>query len=870
MKSLPTGTVTFLFTDIEGSTRLVQELGDEWARVIGEHDRMLREAVEGHGGSVVRFIGDAVFAVFSSPVDAVGAAVAGQQALVAHEFPGGAPIPVRMGLHTGIGALGGADYVGIDVHRAARVSAAAHGGQIVLSEATAPLVERSLPDGSHLVDLGKHRLKDLAEAETLFQVAVTGLRQDFPPLHTLELVNHNLPVQVTSFVGRSEEIAAALRLLSGSRIVTLLGPGGTGKSRLALQVAAEAAEDFGDGVFFVPLASVTDPELIPSAILGAMGVSASSGRRSPAEHVLTFLRDKEVLLILDNFEHLVGGAGLVGDIARGSPGSKLLVTSRVPLHVSGEQEMPVPPMAIAAPDPTAEAAASVDAVRLFVERAAAVDPGFTLTDGNAPAVLELVRRLDGLPLAIELVVPRLRVLPVEGILERLDLRALSAGARDLPERHRTLWNAIVWSYESLAPIPQNLFRHLSVFKGGARLEEIEFVCNFRELGLDLLDGLSVLIENSLVRRSDRAGGTRFEMLTVIREEARYLLAETGDEALLEDRHAHAYLALAESIAPQLLGKDRRARLGAMAADQDNLRLAMDYFVRCGLVEEALRLAWAMWRFWQIKGQTHEARRRLDVVLALEGGSAHSRAKAMEASAGIAWWQGDLVLARSLYIEALQIHRTMDDQREIANGLYNLGLTEAFGGGEPAAAFAAIEEAMQIYETLGDRGGLGDVRWAMGNFIIYRDSNAEGSLDHFRAAIVDYAAAGNLFGEGWAHFELGSALYRLNRLDEALVELRRGIELLYGSGDDSAVVMFTLVFAAVAFARGEIERAYRLAGAGWALRDRSGIDLISLDINQIPGLDLASLEALTGAERSAYLAGRSLPTSQAVGLALGSP
>src|SRR3990172_610044 len=356
MNSLPTGTVTFLFTDVEGSTRLVQELGGKWTTVVEDHDRLLRTAVEGNGGVVVRFEGDAVFAVFSSPVDAVGAAVAAQQALVGHEFPGGAPIPVRMGLHTGIGALGGADYVGIDVHRAARVAAAAHGGQIVLSEATAPLVERSLPEGSHLVDLGKHRLKDLAEAETLFQVAVTGLRQDFPPLHTLELVNHNLPVQVTSFVGRSEEIAAALRLLSGSRIVTLLGPGGTGKSRLALQVAAEAAEDFGDGVFFLPLASVTDPELIPSAILGAMGVSASSGRRSPAEHVLTFLRDKEVLLVLDNFEHVVGGAGLVGDIARGSPPPKLLVTSRVPLHVSGEQEMPGPPMAIAAPDPTAEAA----------------------------------------------------------------------------------------------------------------------------------------------------------------------------------------------------------------------------------------------------------------------------------------------------------------------------------------------------------------------------------------------------------------------------------------------------------------------------------------------------------------------------------
>lgn len=870
MSSLPTGAVTFLFTDIEGSTRLVQELGDEWAKVIEEHDRMLRETVEGHGGSVVRFIGDAVFAVFPFPADAVAAAVAAQRGLAAHPWPGEVAIPVRMGMHTGLGALGGSDYVGIDVHRAARVSAAAHGGQILVSEATASLVERALPDGADLLDLGKHRLKDLGEAETLFQVSVRGLREVFPALHTLELVNHNLPVQVTSFVGRTEEIAAAVRLVAGSRIVTLLGPGGTGKSRLALQVAAEVAEGFGDGVFFVSLASVTDPELIPSAILGSIGVSASSGRRSPAEHVLTFLQDKEVLLVLDNFEHLVSGAGIVGDIARSSPGSKMLVTSRVPLHVSGEQEMPVPPLAITAPDTMAESVASVDAVQLFLERAAAVDPGFVLTDANAAAILELVRRLDGLPLAIELVVPRLRVLPVEQILERLDPLTLAAGARDLPERHRTLWNAIAWSYESLAPIPQNLFRHLSVFKGGARLQELEFVCNFRELGLDLLDGLAVLIENSLVRRSDRGGGARFEMLTVIREQARQLLAETGDEELLVERHARAYLALAEDAAPLLLGRERKARLDAIAVDQDNLRLALDFFVVHGRTDEARRLAWAMWRFWQTKGQTHEARQRLDAVLAMPGGAPACRAKALEASAGIAWWQGDLVLARTLYVEALEIQRSLGDQKEIANGLYNLGLTEAFGGGEAARAEAAIREATEIYEALADRGGLGDVRWAMGNFVIHRSGDPEDSLEYFRASIDDYAAAGNVFGEGWAHFELGSALYRLSRLDEAMRELRRGLELLYESKDDSAVVMFTLVFAAVAFARGDTERAYRLAGAGWALRDRSGIDLISLDINQIPGLDLASLEALTGLERNAYLTGRAMPAAKAVALALDSP
>ncbi len=871
MKTLPTGIVTFLFTDVEGSTRRVQELGAAWAAVVEDHDRLMRAAVEDHGGTVVRIEGDSVFAAFPTPGEGVAAAVTGQLGLAARDWPGGEPLLVRMGLHTGLGTLGGSDYIGIDVHRAARVASSAHGGQIVLSEATAPLAERHLPPGCELADLGKHRLKDLSDAETLFQVLVPGMQRAFPPLHTLDLVHHNLPVQVTSFVGRSREIAEARRLLATSRILTLLGPGGTGKTRLALQVAAEVSADFADGVFFVSLAEVADHRLIASTVLDSLGTAPGAGE--PGPRLERLLAQKSVLLVMDNFEHLIDGATIVSDVVRASPGSKVLVTSRVPLRVSGEQEMAIDPLDVTAigdvvsPDHLER----VDAVHLFLERAAAVQPGFALTQENAGTIAELVRRLDGLPLAIELIAPRLRLLSVEAVLDRLDLSKLGGGSRDLPERHRTLWNAVAWSEESLTPPQRNLFCALAVFAGGGALAEIEAVARRCDPNDDVLEGLAALVETSLLRRVDR-GGDRFEMLVVIREYASNRLDESGRRPMVEEAHAEAYLALAEEAQQHLLGGERKRWLEALTTDHDNLRAAVAYFVSEGRTDAALRFAFALWRFWQIRGHIYEARRLIDVVLALPGGEPRWRAKGFEASGGIAWWQGDLPRANAEYREALLIQRGLGDPAELANALYNFGLGEAFGsrvaGGDIDAGKESLAEAETIYRSLGDRRGIGDVNWGWGNIAHFGEEDFAGSLERFSAAMEDYAASGSVFGEGWARYEVGSALMALGRFDEAEDALRRGLDLLYGSGDDSAVVLFVITFAALALARGDADRAYRLAGAAWALRDRSGLDIISIPQVEMSGLQLATVEALTGPDAEAYQAGRRLTAAQAVALAMG--
>ncbi len=428
-QTLPTGTVTFLFTDIEGSTRLVQALGDDWVPVLEAHNSLIDKAITGNNGVVVKTEGDSFFAVFAGAVDALEGALRAQHALMDHAWPPDGVVRARMGLHTGLGALGASDYVGLDVHRAARIADSAHGGQVVLSEPTAVLVERSLPEGVALRDLGKHRLKDLAEPETILQVIAQGLQTEFPLLRTLDAIPNNLPKLLTSFVGRDRELGEAIHLLESSRILTFTGPGGTGKTRLSLQVAAEVADDYRDGVFFVDLAPVTDIGVVASRILETLGIQASTRDETPEQRLISQLADKGLLIILDNFEQLLDGAPLVADILRASPRTKVLVTSRAPLRISGEQEMPVPPLGVNLgdggidPDSLMES----EAIRLFTDRAMAVRPDFRLTTDNAPIVAELVGRLDGLPLAIELVATRLRVLPVDQILSRLGARMLSVG-----------------------------------------------------------------------------------------------------------------------------------------------------------------------------------------------------------------------------------------------------------------------------------------------------------------------------------------------------------------------------------------------------------------------------------------------------------
>ncbi len=487
--TLPTGTVTFLFTDIEGSTRLMQEVGERYVKAQTDHHAILRAAFQGKRGRELRTEGDSFFCVFESAVDGCEAAADAQRNFAKHEWPEGVALRVRMGLHTGEAPLVGEEYIGLDVHHAARVSSSAHGGQVVVSQTTRALVDEHLPVGLSLRDLGTHRLKDLARPERLYQLVIDGAPDRFPALRTLDSTPNNLPTQLTSFVGRQADVAEAKRLLRGTRLLTLTGPGGIGKTRLSLQLAADVVQDFRDGVYFVPLSAVQDPGLVPSVIVNTLGV-AVTGNRNPLDAAIDYLRDRDVLLVLDNYEQLLpDGAAVVSDLLHAGSGLKAVISSRAVLHVYGEQELAVQPLGL--PDPRAKTSPSAlsqyEAVKLFIERAVAVKPDFRVTNENAPAVAGICERVDGLPLAIELAAARVKLFAPQALLGRLEtsLKVLGSGARDLPSRQQTLAGAIAWSYDLLDEPHRRLFRRFSVFARGANLEQAEAVCGAGDPGASM-------------------------------------------------------------------------------------------------------------------------------------------------------------------------------------------------------------------------------------------------------------------------------------------------------------------------------------------------------------------------------------------------
>ncbi|MGH9003437.1 MAG: ATP-binding protein, partial [Acidimicrobiia bacterium] len=479
---LPMGLVTFLFTDIEGSTRLAEHLGPAWTGLLETHHRLLSSAVVSHRGVVINTQGDAFFAVFPAAPDALVAAVAAQRALAAERWPEGVEVRVRMGMHSGEAVLGATDYVGLAVHRAARVAGLAYGGQVLVSEATRSLAGAGTPEGVTFSDLGEHRLKDLTEPERIHQLAHPALPADFPALRSLDAFRHNLPVAATSFVGRDSEVAALDRHLSEAPLVTLLAPGGAGKTRLALQVAAEQVDQHGDGVWLAELASWGDPHLVPAALASVLGVREEPGR-TLLDTLEAWAAERAVLLVLDNCEHVVAAAAeLAGRLLRAGPGVRVLATSREALGLAAEQVVVVAPLGL--PDSTAGAAPSLEtlleseAVRLFVERARSAHPGLELGPEHAAAVARICTRLDGIPLALELAARRVRALSLPELADRLDgrLRILTGGTREGGARHQTLRAAIDWSHDLLESDERVLFRRLGVFAGGFDLDAAETVC----------------------------------------------------------------------------------------------------------------------------------------------------------------------------------------------------------------------------------------------------------------------------------------------------------------------------------------------------------------------------------------------------------
>ena len=708
MRAPPTGTVTFLFTDIEGSTKLWQDQPRAMQNALARHDALLRQAVEMHDGYLVKTTGDGVHAAFATASDALAAALAAQCALQTEPWDLKAPISVRMGLHTGSAEEREGDYYGNVLNRTARLLAAAHGGQALVSAATQELARDHLPPEAGLRDLGEASLKDLSRPERVFQLLHPALAADFPPLRSLDnpALPNNLPQQLTSFIGREKELTEITALLVRMRLLTLTGTGGSGKTRLSLQVAADVLDQYEGGVWLIKLASLTDPALVPQTVADALGVREEAGKPS-MRTLVDWLRPRRLLLILDNCEHLIiACATLAADLLKECPEVYLLASSREPLGVAGEQIYRVPSLSL--PDPkknvTAAALSQYEAVFLFIERARAVRPDFAVTDANAPAVAQVCFRLDGIPLAIELAAVRVRSLSVEDINARLDnrFRLLTGGARDILPRQQTLRALIDWSYDLLTEQEKTLLRRLSVFAGGWTLAAAEVV-GLEEAAVggiiedwEVLDLLASLVDKSLVVYEEGEGrGARYRLLETIHHYSQERLTENGEETAARQRHLDFFLAFAEEAESQLLDEYQQDCVKRLQAEADNLRAALTQSQSD--TQAALRLAGALKTYWNFTNLVREGRVHIAAALSLPGAGERTaaRAKALIGAAGMC----DLVESRSCFEEGLSIARERGDALLTVWALLGVGDT-ASSQGDYQEADDLLAESLALCRAAG--------------------------------------------------------------------------------------------------------------------------------------------------------------------------
>lgn len=818
MSELPSGTVTFLFSDIEGSTRLLQEVGDAYADLLADHRRRLREVFARHGGIELGTQGDSFFVVFSRASGALAAAAE------AHEVLRDGPIRVRVGLHTGEPLLTEEGYVGIDVHRAARIAAAGHGGQTLVSRST-----RDLLRSEQLRDLGSHRLKDLVAPERIYQVG----ERAFSPLKTVDRTN--LPVTATPLVGRRRELDELVELLCGdSRLVTITGAGGSGKTRLALQVAADLADHFRDGVLFVSLAPVQDAALLNSTIVQAAGVRAVED-----------LCELEVLLLLDNLEHLLPAASALSALLLASAHVKLLVTSRVRLNVSAEIEYPLEPFA------------DDEAVEFFVERARAVRRDVR---GDA-AVGEICRRLDGLPLALELAASRVKVLDPPLLLERLGQRlpVLTGGGRDVPKRQQTLRATIEWSYLLLEERVQAAFRRLAVFAGSFSLEAAE-----RAAWVEL-DELAALVDWSLIKP---VGEGRFLMLETIREYARELLDASADFAEVRRRHVDYVLALVEEAEPELTGPNQREWYQRLATEQANVREALTYACDSGDGERALMIAGTIWRFWWTRGPVDEPEHWYERVFAVaDDASELALARATFGAAHVAESRGDAELAKRQFAEAADRLRQVGETRWLILALTHLA--GAYGElGDSARGDELNQEALEIALENGDVRGAAVVRvnlaWDLRN---------RGEYERAHELVKEALAASRILGDdhmiAGCLVDLAQLALETGALDEATPTLRESLKLYAAIGNTHHLAEAIAVGATALLARGDASTSARLAAATTALCNSHGFALDPWTRRRLDETLTAARSDLGDHFEEAWRSGAELEPEAAAELALGS-
>jgi predicted ATPase/class 3 adenylate cyclase len=843
--SPPTGTVTFLFTDIEGSTKLWENDAPAMQASLARHDEILRLAIEERGGYVFKTVGDAFCCAFSTAPDALEAALESQRLLLKERWGESTPLRVRMALHMGTAEERDEDYFGPPVNRVARLLSAAHGGQVLLSLPTHEMVRDQLPAGMSLAELGEHRLKDLFRPERVFQLSAPGLPVEFPPLRTLDTYRNNLPLQPTPLVGREKEVSEVCDLLRGTetRLLTLTGPGGTGKTRLALQAAADLLDDFPDGTFFAPLATLTQAELFFSTVAETLGVQ-ETGEQPLDESLKDYLKERRLLLVLDNFEQVLGAAPTVTELLAAAPGLKVLATSRAPLGLYGEHEYDVPPLSV--PDvrhlPDLKVLSQYEAVRLFIERAKAAKADFEVTDESAPAVAEICVRLDGLPLAIELAAARIKMLPPKAMLQRLSsrLKLLTGGARDLPVRQRTLRGAIEWSHTLLGDGEKTLFARMAVFSGGRTLEAVEAVCDAQgDLPVDSFEGVSSLLDKSLLRQEEGPEGEpRFVMLETIHEYAREKLQESGEAEVIGRAHTEYFLALAEEAEPELVGTDQVSWMDVLEAEHDNLRAALSRSLEAGDSGSALRIGGALWRFWNVRGHFSEGRRWLTAGLSGEGAAALSlRARASLGLGYLELRQGDYPRAVEDLEVSHSLYREIGDRRGEAYALCFLGWI-ALDRNEFDRAEELLEESLALSRAAGTARDVSVSLNALAMLKVYRG-------DHERATAMQEEClslareAGDVQIIAVLTYNLGFTAAMTGEYERAEAFVREAQALFREVGDRGMAPLASNRLGFLALSQDDPDRAEELCVG--AIRDLQ-------EQAQIPGIDFA-LEILGGVAAS---------------------
>jgi len=918
--ALPQGTITFLFSDIAGSTRLWEQHPRAMPAALARHDALLHESIAAHGGVVFKTVGDSLLAAFAQAPAALAAALAAQQAFVTESWALPEPLRVRMALHTGSAEVRGGDYFGPALNRAARLLDAGHGGQVLLSLATEQLVREQLPPDAALRDLGTHRLKDLGLPEQIFQLVTPDLPATFPTLNALDSRRTNLPAQPTPLIGREEEIAAVGALLrrASVRLVTLTGPGGVGKTRLALQVAAELIEDFTHGVYFVDLAPIRDPHLVTTAIASTLGVREAGGQPLQ-ERLKDYLGDKQILLLLDNFEQVIDAAPLVADLLATASQLKVLATSRETLHLRGEKEVAVLPLPL--PDPThlppLERLSQYAAVVLFIQRASDAQPHFQVTNATAPVVAEICVRLDGLPLAIELAAARLKLFPPEGLLARLSSRLalLTGGPRDLPARQQTLRHTIAWSYDLLTEAEQILFRRLGVFVGGCTVEAAEAVCvKPTHVEMDVLDGLAALVNQSLLRQTEGLPSEpRFTVLETIREYALERLQASGEAETVRRNHAAYYLALAEAgeASANAMPSTELAWFNRLETEHDNMRAALVWSQQTtGSAELGLCLAWALRWFWFNGGYWSEARGWLEGVLAHAEGMSHpyARAKVLHGLGHLLALQGDYAAGQAQLAQSLMLFQELGATQEVAWVLTRLGWL-AREHGDTTTARLRLEESLALYRELGNKAGIAwglvtlgevavmqeDAEWATAllaeSLALFREQEdrlgigwALNHLGHVAQLQGKHAHATQLHEESLALFRgygaqnlgIASAFQSLGEVAlahgdpvHATARYAESLALFRDLGDKGGMAWCLAGLGSVAALGGQLERAARLWGAAEAQREAIGArPAPAARLTYERALATARAQLGEAAFSAAWAAGQAMPLEQAMTEALG--